>query len=323
MPAEPVPAEPVPAEAEEPGDTVLGTPVELPEPDPLPPPELEPGPAEPEPGPPVAAAARPPVLPGSVLPARRIIAFYGNPRSTRMGILGELPPERMLARLDTIAAAWRRADPRTPVQPALHLIAVMAASDPGPDDKYRVRMPRRVIEDVMSWAKRRDALVFLDIQPGRSTVREELPKLLEYLRSPYVHLALDPEWSMQGGAIPGQRIGTMDAADINHAIEALARLVEEHDLPPKVLVVHRFTRGMVTNVGRIEDDPRVQVVLNMDGWGAPSLKRASYRSFVASAPIPYKGFKVFFHNDRRSGSRLMLPAEILALTPAPIYIQYQ
>jgi len=31
-------------------------------------------------------------LPGSLLPEHRIVAFYGNPKSTRMGILGQLPP---------------------------------------------------------------------------------------------------------------------------------------------------------------------------------------------------------------------------------------
>src|SRR5688572_27508275 len=32
-----------------------------------------------------------PPLPGSILPASRIVAFYGNPLSKRMGILGAIP----------------------------------------------------------------------------------------------------------------------------------------------------------------------------------------------------------------------------------------
>src|SRR5687768_12998847 len=62
-------------------------------------------------------------LPGSILPHSRIVAFYGNPLSKRMGILGALPPERMLAKLDTVVAEWRAADSLTVVQPALHFIA--------------------------------------------------------------------------------------------------------------------------------------------------------------------------------------------------------
>ena len=67
-------------------------------------------------------------LPGSILPAKRIVAFYGNPLSKHMGVLGEYPPEHMLAKLDTIVREWQDADPTTPVQPALHLIAVVATN---------------------------------------------------------------------------------------------------------------------------------------------------------------------------------------------------
>src|SRR6478672_4582164 len=39
-------------------------------------------------------------LPGSILRAKRIVAFYGNPLSKRMGVLGEYDPPTMLAKLD-------------------------------------------------------------------------------------------------------------------------------------------------------------------------------------------------------------------------------
>lgn len=259
----------------------------------------------------------------AVLPRRRIVAFYGNPNSRNMGILGELAPTEMLARLDQEVAAWEAADPDVPVQPALHLIAVMATGDPGPSGLYRLRQSDATIRKVVSWAEARDALVFLDIQPGRSTVEAELPRLEPWLLRPNVHLALDPEWAVGPEQRPGQVIGSMRAADVNHAIRFLARLVSEHDLPPKVLVVHRFTQGMLRDPERIVEDPRVQVVLNMDGWGPPEGKRASYSNFVAPAPVPLKGFKLFYRNDRRGGSRLMSPAEVLGLRPVPIYIQYQ
>jgi hypothetical protein len=240
-----------------------------------------------------------------------------------MGILGELPPEEMLARLDREVEAWKEADPSTPVRPALHMIAVMATGDPGADGKYRLRLPADAIEEVISWAEQRDAIVIVDIQPGRSTVAEELRPLLPYLERPDVHLALDPEWRMHGDAVPGNQVGAMHADEVNDAIDALATLVQEHGLPPKVLVVHRFTQAMLPDAHHIRENPNVQVVLNMDGWGPPSAKVSSYRSFVAPAPIAYKGFKLFYENDRRGDSRLMTPAEVLALTPVPVYIQYQ
>jgi hypothetical protein len=240
-----------------------------------------------------------------------------------MGILGELPPDQMLRRLSSEVAKWESADPSTPVQPALHLIAVVAAGDSGADGKYRIRQPRRVIDRVLGWAEEADAIVFLDIQPGRSTVQAELPRLLPYLERPDVHLALDPEWAMGPTGLPGKTIGSLDVSAINYAIRELAKLVEAHDLPPKVLVVHRFTQAMVRNLEGLEDDPRVQVVLNMDGWGPPATKVNTYRSFVAPAPVEFRGFKLFYRNDTLGDSRMMTPAEVLRLSPAPIYIQYQ
>ena len=262
-------------------------------------------------------------LPGSILPQKRIVAFYGNPLQKRMGILGALPPDEMLAKLDREVAAWNEADSTMPVQPALHLIAVVAQDAPGTSGKYRMRMDSALIERVYSWAQRRNALLFLDVQVGRGTLKEEVPRLAPFLKRPDVHLAIDPEFSMKHGEVPGTKIGTFDANDVNYASSFLAQLVTSEKLPPKVLVVHRFTRDMLTGYKRITLDARVQIVIDMDGWGPPSLKRESYRAYVAKYPVEYTGFKLFYHNDTKRGSRLMTPADVLALHPKPLYIQYQ
>jgi hypothetical protein len=265
----------------------------------------------------------PETLPGSILPAKRIVAFYGNPLSKGMGILGALPPDEMLAKLDKEVALWNAADPDHPVQPALHLIAVVAQNSPGTAGKYRLRIDSAVIAKVYGWAKKRDALLFLDVQVGTGTLQEELPRLIPWLKQPDIHLAIDPEFSMKRGNVPGTRVGTFDAADINYASDLLADLVTKEHLPPKVFVVHRWTRDMLTGYKRIKLDSRVQMVIDMDGWGPPSLKRESYRVYVAKYPVEYTGFKLFYHNDTKGGSRLMSPADVLALHPKPLYIQYQ
>jgi len=275
----------------------------------------------PEPVWPVANAPTP--LPGAILPSKRIVAYYGNPLQKRMGILGELPPDEMLSKLDSEVAKWNAADPAHPVQPALHLIAVVAQDQPGTAGKYRMRMDSALIEKVYGWAKKRDAIMFLDVQVGQGTLQEELPRLMPFLKRPDVHLAIDPEFSMKKGNVPGTKIGTFDAADINYASGLLQDLVTSEKLPPKVLVVHRFTRDMVTGYKRIKLDPRVQIVMNMDGWGPPSLKRESYRAYVYKYPVEYTGFKLFYKNDTKKGDRLMTPASVLALNPMPLYIQYQ
>ena len=262
-------------------------------------------------------------LPGSVLPAKRIVAYYGNPLSKKMGILGELPPETMLARLDRETAAWNAADPGHPVQPALQLIASVAQGTAGKDGMYRYRVVPALIEKVYGWSHPRGALLFLDVQIGKSSLEEELKPLIPYLQRPDVHLAIDPEFAMTKGGLPGRRVGTYDATHINYAVSVLADLVTRYKLPPKVLVVHRFTGPMVTNASRIQRDPRVQVVMDMDGWGPPYGKRATWSRFIAPYPVQYTGFKLFYHNDTKGGDRLMTPREVLGLYPKPLYIQYQ
>ncbi|MEO7966317.1 MAG: hypothetical protein ABIT38_20640, partial [Gemmatimonadaceae bacterium] len=131
-------------------------------------------------------------LPGSILPAKRIIAFYGNPLSKRMGILGEFEPQDMLARLDREVVEWNRLDPAHPVQPALHLIAVVAQGGAGSDGKYRARMDSALIEKVYGWAHGHNAIMFLDVQVGLSNLQSELPPLERFLKRPDVHLGIDP-----------------------------------------------------------------------------------------------------------------------------------
>jgi len=263
-------------------------------------------------------------LPGSLLPGKRIVAYYGNPLSRRMGVLGEYEPEVMLHKLEQEVGRWSAADSLTPVQPALHLIATVAQGSAGKDGKWRTRMSDSLIERVYRWAQRRNAILFLDVQVAKSTLQAELPPLEKYLSRPDVHLGIDPEFSMKRGDNPGKRVGTYDARDVNYAIDWLGDLVTKYKLPPKVLVVHRFTRPMLTNARTIRLDPRVQVVINMDGWGSKPLKQASYDSYVASEPVQFTGFKLFYHNDvRKAGWRLMRPDEVLQLYPKPVYIQYQ
>jgi hypothetical protein len=260
-------------------------------------------------------------LPGSILPERRIVAYYGNPLSKRMGVLGEYPSDQMLKMLDVEVAAWEKADPSTPVVPALHLIAVVAQGSAGRDGKYRLRMADTLIERVASWAATRNALVFLDVQLGRSTLEAELPRLAGFLARPNFHLGIDPEFAMGPTGFPGKRVGTLDARDINYAAQFLQGLVVNHKLPPKVLVVHRFTQRGVTNYRDIRLRPEVQVVMHMDGFGAPHLKRNTFRQYVKAEPVQFAGWKQFY-KARNDNPRTTI-AEIAALKPKVLYIQYQ
>nr|WP_315189525.1 hypothetical protein [uncultured Flavobacterium sp.] len=263
-------------------------------------------------------------LPGSILPYNRIIAFYGNLYSKRMGILGELPKKEMLQKLQNEVAKWQSADASVKTIPALHYIAITAQSSHGKNNKHRLRMPFHQIDTVLSWAKSINALVFLDIQVGQSTINEEVPTLQKYLMMPNVHLGIDPEFSMKNGETPGTKIGTFSADDINDAIDFLTKIVRENKLPPKVLVVHRFTQRMLTNYKKIKIVPEVQVVINMDGFGDKILKKSTYKAYIYREPVQFTGFKLFYKNDTKTNRNgLYTPEELLKFTPKPIYIQYQ
>ncbi len=261
---------------------------------------------------------------GAILPFHRVIAYYGNLYSTRMGILGELPKKQMFARLKEEVKAWEKADPTTPVMPALHYIVTTAQGSPGSTGKYRLRMPNAEIDKVMAMAEEINAIVFLDIQVGLSNLKEEIPVIEKYLKHPRVHLGIDPEFSMKGGQKPGTVIGSFDAADINYAAAYLADLVKKYDLPPKILVLHRFTQGMIKDYKQIKITPEVQYVLDMDGWGSPARKINTYKLFAHREPIQFTGFKLFYKNDlKEEPHRLLTIKELLALKPIPLYIQYQ
>jgi len=264
-------------------------------------------------------------LPGAILPYKRVVAFYGNLYAKRMGILGEIPPKEMLAKLKGEVKNWEKADPTTPVQPALHYIAVVAQGDPGKDGKYRYRMPFKQIDTVLSLAKKSNSIVFLDVQVALSNIHAELPLLEKYLAMPQVHFGMDPEFSMKDGITrPGKKIGTYDAADINYVSDYLAKLVKKYNLPPKILIVHRFTEKMVTNYKNIKLRPEVQLVMDMDGWGEPELKKGTWRYFVYNQPVQFAGFKLFYKNDiKKPPHHMLTPQEVLKNKPSPLYIQYQ
>lgn len=256
---------------------------------------------------------------GSVLPRHRVLSYYGNPLSTSMGILGELPRAEMLEQFRQKLQAYAAADPKRPIVGALELVATVAQGMPGPRGLYRLLMEDEVIDQVAGWAESNGYLLILDVQPGRSTFEAEVPVLLPYLKRPYVHLALDPEFAMRPGKRPGEEIGTVDAATVNRMIQFLSELVEQENLPPKLLIVHRFTELMVTNAGAIKPTPQVQVVVTMDGFGAPAAKRSKYEWLVRDQMVQFAGFKLFYRQD----APLLTPHAVFDLDPSPDLIIYQ
>lgn len=261
----------------------------------------------------------------ALLPFNRIVSYYGNFYSKNMGVLGQYPTDIMLAKLASTTAAWRAADPSTPVIPAIHYIAMVAQAGAGADGKYRAKMPDTEIDKAVALADQIHGIAFIDLQVGLSDLQTEVPKFEKYLKMPNVELGIDPEFAMKtSGVKPGRLIGTLDATDINYTAQYLANLVRTYNLPPKILVVHRFTEDMVTNAKKIRPLPEVQIVMDMDGWGDQAKKIGTYTYTVAAEPVQFTGFKLFYKNDLLPPSTGMLtPTQVLKLTPSPSYIQYQ
>lgn len=264
-------------------------------------------------------ADSPTLTPDGLLPGHRILTFYGFPGDANMGILGEYDKETVLAQLREQAAAYEAADPTRPVLIGMEVIASVAQKEPQADGSYLLDTPSEVLDEYAAFTAENDILLFLDVQIGRRTVQAEVEGLRPWLEQPHVHLALDPEFAMREGELPGEHIGQIDASDIAFTQQYLANLSAELGIPPKVLIVHQFIESMIENKDQVVPVAGVQLVIDSDGWGTPADKRATYDAVIGCCPIEFDGVKLFYQQD----VPLMTPEEVLDLDPVPDVIIYQ
>lgn len=252
-----------------------------------------------------------------LFPDQRVVAFYGAPQNEELGALGIGTPAQAGRRLERQAKPYAR--PRRPVLPAFELIATIVHRTPGDDGKFSTRQKPQVIDRYLREARKRRALLILDIQPGRASFLDEVRALRPWLEQPDVSLALDPEWSMKPGEIPGQSIGSTEARIVNEVSAYLSRLVRQRNLPEKLLLVHRFTADMIDNERALRSYPGVSLVVNVDGFGTQAQKRAKYREFTRGRARELNGFKLFYRED----TGLMTPRQALRLRPSPDVVAYE
>ena len=252
----------------------------------------------------------------SVLPEHRVVAFYGAPQSNELGVLGIGEPDRAARRLARQAKPY--GTKQRPALPALELITVIANADAGDDGMYRARQEDAVIGRYLRAARRAKALLLLDIQPGRADFFTETTRLERWLKEPDVGLALDPEWRVREGEVPGQVIGHVEAREVNATCAWLAKLVAQEKLPEKLVVIHQFTEDMVDETALKARDG-LAIVLNADGFGGRAVKRAKYHAFTREEHGFYPGFKLFYEEDEN----LMSPRSVLRLKPPPDFVVYE
>jgi hypothetical protein len=273
-----------------------------------------PKPEPPRPIPPAAKRAT-----NSFLNDHVLVTWYGNPHSTRMGILGERKGADLAEGLRKQADAYQKLTSKQVVM-AYHLVTVVAQGQPGQDGKYRRRESANVIRSMLTEARANGFKLILDLQPAWSTVADEVNAVRQFLEEPDVYLALDPEFTMEDHQhVPGKIIGTMRAAEINSAIDILEQIIRDKHLPPKVLIVHQFTLNMLPSKMQIRPSDLMDIVLDMDGFGDRTLKLSTYRAVLRQGPLAWTGFKLFYKQD----TNLFTPADVMKLNPQPAVIIYQ
>lgn len=262
----------------------------------------------------------PPELPGggrTIFPERRVVAYYGAPQADELGELGIGSPDSAGRRLLRAAKPFER--DKRPILPAMELIAVIAAADAGADGMYRNRQDPKIIRRYLRAARKIGAILILDIQPGRSDFFAETVRLERWLREPDVGLALDPEWRVTDGEVPGQVIGRVETREVNAVSAWLQQLIDEHDLPQKLFVIHQFTDDMVDEAD-VTQRPGLATVFNVDGFGGREIKVAKYKAFAQQMPeYAHPGFKLFYRED----VGLMSPRAVMRLKPRPDLIVYE
>jgi hypothetical protein len=254
-------------------------------------------------------------------PESRVVGFAGAPQSAELGILGDVGLERGAARLVTQSKTYQR--PTRPVTRTFDLIATVADAHPGAAGLYRTRQQSSTIARWLRAARRNDAVLMLDIQPGGSNFVDETAALERWLREPDVHLALDPEWRMRPGVAPGSEIGWVSHGELQATLDLVAALIRRRGLPPKLVVVHRFTDGMIKDIPLVKVPNEIVPVISIDGVGSRAAKVDTYRRIAPNLPKPWRpGFKLFFREDAEAGG-LMTGAQVMALQPRPVVVLYE
>ena len=251
--------------------------------------------------------------------ARRLVAMYGHPSTSQLGVLGEQGPTESVARLASIADGYN-AD-GSDVVGVFEIIATVASANAGRDGDYS---NETALDEIRPWieaAAANDMYVVLDLQPGRSDFLSQAKLYEEFLRLPHVGLAIDPEWRLGPDQVHLRQIGTVDAAEINRVSEWLAGLVRAEALPQKLLILHQFRFSMITNRELVETPAELAVLIHMDGQGAIATKYSTWDALTTQpdAHRYYWGWKNFYDEDFPTPTA----EQVLALSPSPLFVSYQ
>lgn len=255
-----------------------------------------------------------------LFPDNRIVSLYGTPGIPALGALGEQDAGASIGRIKQLASSYRGLA-KEPVQPALEIIATIAASDPTSNGDFSRETDAAALRPWIMAAQQAGVYVVLDLQPGKSDFVTQAKQYESLLAEPNVGLALDPEWRLQPGQQPLINIGYADIGEINATAAWLADIAKQHHTPQKLFLLHEFKVSMIPNRDQL-DTSRTELAyaIQMDGQGAQSVKQDTWRVITAQPPANvFFGWKNFYQKD----SPVLTPEQTMGITPAPWYVSYQ
>ncbi len=305
-----------------------------------------PTPVSPTSATPAPVASMPPVpfnpSIGAVLPTHRVVAFYGVPGAAATGPAYTLSSS-MLARLRAQGAAYQKLDPAHPVDLGIDLVADVPDHSKGASGTYSHYVSDATIKSYVAFCEKNHLLLFLDLNIGWADPLTVLDHFDNYLKLPFVNVAIDPEWMFPlHNGVPGVNLSNVRASDLNPVIEAVAAMPMEYHVPRKILIIHQYRgdgdgkanpyapgQSEIADKRDIVNDTRVDVVIHIDSVGGfvgdIADKVGQYTKWVTDdmakyGNFRYGGFKIFYQLE--SKPKLMTPAQVMAMKPAPMVITY-
>ncbi|NIH79846.1 hypothetical protein [Amycolatopsis viridis] len=256
----------------------------------------------------------------SVVDGHLLIGYCGAPGSPALGrMTGDL--RGASTQLRELIGTYPR---DRPIVPVVELIATTVNPTPGPDGMYRSRTNDGTIGRYLEAARALGGQLLLNIQPGRADFLPEVQVYERWLAEPDVGVALDPEWAVEPGVVPGQKFGRTTGAELDGVAAYLASIVARHRLPEKIMVYHQVAVSVVQEPAGLTRHNGVAVVNVVDGIGSAEAKIATWDLVMKRRPEHVQaGFKLFYEEDTRGGKPLMTPEQVLALQPKPVYVVYE
>ncbi|WP_411733664.1 hypothetical protein [Paeniglutamicibacter sp.] len=268
-----------------------------------------------------AAGGKP--LPGGgqlVFPDRRMVALYGTPGTSSLGLLGEQDVDAAIKRAKKYAAEYQPHS-KEKVQPAFEIIATVASASAGKDGKYSSYVPVEKLERWVEAARKAGVYVVLDLQPGLNDFLTQAKHYEQLLSYPNVGIAYDPEWRLKPGQRHMAQIGSVDAAELNRANAWLAELTRKHRLPQKVVILHQFTQSMIRNRSELDTShPELAMLVHADGHGTPGMKMATWNNLRRDLP---DGIRMAWKNFIDEDSPTFTPEQTFDVDPKPWFVSYQ